>query len=65
MDVDLQFVLSALGAPSKVYYASAEPMLIKKGADSERLRGPQPHFFFNYFTLGVVSKKFCLILLLI
>uniref|UniRef100_A0A9J2PAQ0 Uncharacterized protein n=1 Tax=Ascaris lumbricoides TaxID=6252 RepID=A0A9J2PAQ0_ASCLU len=48
-----EFVLSALGAPSKVYYASAEPMLIKKGADSERLRGPQPHFFFNYFTLGV------------
>ncbi|VDM45257.1 unnamed protein product [Toxocara canis] len=46
-------VLSALGAPSKVYYAAAEPMLIKRGADSEQLRGLQPHFFFNYFSLGV------------
>lgn len=46
-------VLSALGAPSKVYYASAEPMLIKRGAGSEKLRGSQPHFFFNYFALGV------------
>lgn len=50
-----QSVLSALGAPSKVFYTKADRMLIHRGEDSEKLRGPRPNYFFNYFSLGVVS----------
>jgi len=48
-------VLSALGAPSKIYYKSDERMLIQRsGCDSESLtNGDQPDYFFNYFTLGL------------
>lgn len=46
-------VLSALGAPSKVFYATGGKMLIHRGEDHERRDGTQPHYFFNYFSLGV------------
>lgn len=50
-----QSVLSSLGAPSKVFYTKADRMLIHRGEDSKKLRGPRPNYFFNYFSLGVVS----------
>ncbi|CAG9529886.1 unnamed protein product [Cercopithifilaria johnstoni] len=46
-------VLSSLGAPSKVFYTKADRMLIHRGEDSKKLRGPRPNYFFNYFSLGV------------
>ncbi|ETN85749.1 hypothetical protein NECAME_06262 [Necator americanus] len=47
-------VLSALGAPSKVFYKSEDKMSIHRGGCKETL-SPQPHFFFNYFSMGLVS----------
>uniref|UniRef100_A0A915PHT2 Uncharacterized protein n=1 Tax=Setaria digitata TaxID=48799 RepID=A0A915PHT2_9BILA len=46
-------VLSSLGAPSKIFYTKADRMLIHRGEDSKKLRGPRPNYFFNYFSLGV------------
>ncbi|VDP15998.1 unnamed protein product [Onchocerca flexuosa] len=46
-------VLSSLGAPSKVFYTKADRMLIHRGEDSKKLRGPRPNYFFNYFSLGI------------
>ncbi|KAE9419469.1 hypothetical protein Angca_006659, partial [Angiostrongylus cantonensis] len=45
-------VLSALGAPSKVFYKSEDKMSIHRGGYKETL-SPQPHFFFNYFSMGL------------
>ncbi|KAK5965185.1 hypothetical protein GCK32_021907, partial [Trichostrongylus colubriformis] len=50
-------VLSALGAPSKVFYKSEDKMSIHRGGCKETL-SPQPHFFFNYFSMGLVSLSF-------
>uniref|UniRef100_A0A0N4W3W3 SUI1 domain-containing protein n=1 Tax=Haemonchus placei TaxID=6290 RepID=A0A0N4W3W3_HAEPC len=50
-------VLSALGAPSKVFYKSEDKMSIHRGGCKETL-SPQPHFFFNYFSMGLVSFFF-------
>ncbi|KJH49996.1 hypothetical protein DICVIV_03869 [Dictyocaulus viviparus] len=47
-------VLSALGAPSRVFYKSEDKMSIHRGGCKETL-SPQPHFFFNYFSMGLVS----------
>ncbi|VDN06151.1 unnamed protein product [Thelazia callipaeda] len=46
-------VLSALGTPSKIFYTKADRMLIHRGEDSKKLRGPRPNYFFNYLSLGV------------
>lgn len=52
----IQTVLAALGAPSKIFCKSDEKMLIQKGSSSENLKkDDRPDFFFNYFTLGLVS----------
>ncbi|VDK56978.1 unnamed protein product [Cylicostephanus goldi] len=48
-------VLSALGAPSKVFYKSEDKMSIHRGGCKETL-SPQPHFFFNYFSMGLVFR---------
>uniref|UniRef100_A0A8L8K7S8 KOW domain-containing protein n=1 Tax=Heligmosomoides polygyrus TaxID=6339 RepID=A0A8L8K7S8_HELPZ len=45
-------VSSALGAPSKVFYKSEDKMSIHRGGCKETL-SPQPHFFFNYFSMGL------------
>uniref|UniRef100_A0A1I7WS19 Pecanex-like protein n=1 Tax=Heterorhabditis bacteriophora TaxID=37862 RepID=A0A1I7WS19_HETBA len=50
----LKTVMSALGAPSKVFYKSEDKMSIHRGANKETLN-PLPHFFFNYFSMGLVS----------
>ncbi|GMT37127.1 hypothetical protein PFISCL1PPCAC_28424 [Pristionchus fissidentatus] len=47
-------VMSTLGAPSKVFYKSDDKMSIHKylkGREKETV-DPQPHFFFNYFSMG-------------
>ncbi|GMR55855.1 hypothetical protein PMAYCL1PPCAC_26050, partial [Pristionchus mayeri] len=44
-------VLATLGAPSKVFYKSDDKMSIHKGRAKETVE-PQPHFFFNYFSMG-------------
>ncbi|KAK5967619.1 hypothetical protein GCK32_020451, partial [Trichostrongylus colubriformis] len=48
-------VLSALGAPSKVFYKSEDKMSIHRGGCKETL-SPQPHFFFNYFSMGLENN---------
>ena len=62
-----QAVMTKLGAPSKIYDKSEEKMLIQKGTGPERLNqhddDNMPDFFFNYFTLGLVSNGFSIILL--
>ncbi|CAI5437468.1 unnamed protein product [Caenorhabditis angaria] len=45
-------VQSTLGAPSKIYYKSDDKMKIHRGASKETFGG-QPHFFFNYFSMGI------------
>lgn len=53
-----QTVLAALGAPSKTFCKSDEKMLIQKGSSSENLKkDDRPDFFFNYFSLGLVSPS--------
>jgi hypothetical protein len=49
-----------LGAPSNIYYKSDDKMLIQRsgGTGTERLNEgdeEKPDFFFNYFSLGMVS----------
>jgi hypothetical protein len=49
-----------LGAPSNIYYKSEDKMLIQRsgGTGTERLNEgdeEKPDFFFNYFSLGMVS----------
>lgn len=48
-------VLTALGAPAKVYYKSEEKMLIQRGSSSHNFKrnDDKPDFFFNYFSLGL------------
>lgn len=52
----LQFVLATLGAPSKVYYKVDARMLIQRGSAAEHIGGGERcDFFYNYFSLGLVS----------
>ncbi|GMT02430.1 hypothetical protein PENTCL1PPCAC_24604 [Pristionchus entomophagus] len=44
-------VMATLGAPSKVFFKSDDKMSIHKGREKETVE-PQPHFFFNYFSMG-------------
>ncbi|CAB3408265.1 unnamed protein product [Caenorhabditis bovis] len=53
-------VQTALGAPSKVYYKSEDKMKIHRGSTKETLIG-LPHFFFNYFSMGLVSAHLMLL----
>ncbi|CAD6186146.1 unnamed protein product [Caenorhabditis auriculariae] len=46
-------VQAILGAPSKVFYKSEDKMSIHRGAKKETLRR-MPHFFFNYFSMGLI-----------
>lgn len=55
-------MLTKLGCPSKVFYKDENKMMIHAaGASDARARSAanhaqqQSHYFFNYFTLGVVS----------
>lgn len=59
-----QAICSALGAPSKVFYKSEDKMKIHSPDANRRAAQRRSDYFFNYFTLGLVSDLlFHLILL--
>ena len=50
-----QDVVTALGSPCKVFYKADDKMKIHSPASQLRLRSPSSDYFYNYFTLGIVS----------
>lgn len=48
-------VLSALGAPSRVFYKAEDKMRIHSPHAHKRDKIRRSDFFYNYFTLGLVS----------
>uniref|UniRef100_A0A0K0F6N2 UPF0183 protein C16orf70 (inferred by orthology to a human protein) n=1 Tax=Strongyloides venezuelensis TaxID=75913 RepID=A0A0K0F6N2_STRVS len=49
-------VISDLGSPSRIFYKSDEKMLIQKGVFKETKNDEEKaDYFFNYFTMGLVS----------
>lgn len=50
-----QAICSALGAPSKVFYKSEDKMKIHSPDANRRAAQRRSDYFFNYFTLGLVS----------
>ena len=51
-----------LGAPSKVFYKSEDKMKIHSIDAHKRVHSRNADYFFNYFTLGVVSvPMFCVL----
>lgn len=52
-----QTICSALGAPSKVFYKSEDKMKIHSPDANRRAAHRRSDYFFNYFTLGLVSFK--------
>lgn len=51
-------VLSALGAPSRVFYKAEDKMRIHSPHAHKRDKTRRSDFFYNYFTLGLVSTQF-------
>lgn len=51
-------VLSALGAPSRVFYKAEDKMRIHSPHAHKRDKTRRSDFFYNYFTLGLVSMFF-------
>lgn len=49
-----QRIARALGAPARIYYKSDDKMRIHRAAQRRR-PPPASDYFFNYFTLGLVS----------
>lgn len=50
-----QDISSAIGAPSKVFYKSEDKMRIHAPNAHRRVATNRSDYFFNYFTLGLVS----------
>lgn len=50
-----QDVATALGAPCKVFYKSEDKMRIHSPNAHRRVTACKSDYFFNYFTLGMVS----------
>lgn len=50
-----QDVATALGAPSRVFYKSEDKMKIHSPNAHLRVMTKRSDYFFNYFTLGLVS----------
>ena len=48
-------VASALGAPARVFYKSEDKMKIHMPNAHRNSAGQKSDYFFNYFTLGMVS----------
>lgn len=48
-------VLSALGAPSRVFFKAEDKMRIHSPHAHKRDKIRRSDFFYNYFTLGLVS----------
>ena len=51
----VQDIASALGAPSKVFYKSEDKMRIHSPNAHRSATDSKSDYFFNYFTLGIVS----------
>lgn len=50
-----QDISSAIGAPSRVFYKSEDKMRIHASNAQRRVTTNRSDYFFNYFTLGLVS----------
>lgn len=50
-----QDVAAALGAPSRVFYKAEDKMKIHSPSAHRRVTARRSDFFYNYFTLGIVS----------
>lgn len=48
-----QDVMSALGAPCKVYYKDEDKMKIHSTSPDKQVINPESDYFYNYFTLGL------------
>lgn len=55
-----QDVATALGAPCRVFYKSEDKMRIHSPNAHRRVTACKSDYFFNYFTLGMVSILHCL-----
>ena len=51
-----QDVAAALGAPSRVFYKAEDKMKIHSPNAHRRVTARRSDFFYNYFTLGIVSS---------
>lgn len=51
-----QDVCTLLGAPQKVFFKAEDKMKIHSPNAHRRVTARRSDFFFNYFTLGMVSK---------
>lgn len=51
-----QDVATLLGAPSKIFYKSEDKMRIHSPNAHRRVTASRSDYFFNYFTLGMVSE---------
>uniref|UniRef100_A0A4W3HF26 Phagosome assembly factor 1 n=1 Tax=Callorhinchus milii TaxID=7868 RepID=A0A4W3HF26_CALMI len=54
-----QDVLGALGSPHKVFYKSEDKMKIHSPSPHKQVPSKCNDYFFNYFTLGVISNSLC------
>lgn len=52
-----QDVASALGSPSRVFYKSEDKMRIHSPNAHRKIAATRSDYFFNYFTLGLVSIR--------
>ena len=51
----VQDVVSALGAPARIYYKSEDKMKIHSPNAHKKAAVQKSDFFYNYFTMGFVS----------
>ena len=57
----VQDVISAIGAPARVFYKSEDKMKIHSPNAHRKAATQKSDYFYNYFTLGFVSIKIPLI----
>jgi len=50
-----QNVVFKLGTPSRIFFKSEDKMKIHSKEAHKRVSNPKSDYFFNYFTLGIVS----------
>jgi len=53
-----QCIAAKLGTPTKIYYKSDDKMKIHSKEAHKKVTSEKSDFFFNYFTLGMVSSNF-------
>ena len=54
MYIYIQDVMSSLGCPGQIFYKAEDKMKIHAGAH-KRVQAQSSDYFYNYFTLGLVS----------